>query len=100
MSEGFHEIGCIYSAQGFEFDYVGVIFGKDLRWDPESNTWVIDLQESRDQGFKNGLRRDDELALEKLKHIYRVLSTRGMKGTYFYFLDEATRRHFEQMGAS
>jgi DUF2075 family protein len=34
---------------------------------------------------------------EKLKHIYRVLSTRGMKGTYFYFLDEATRQRFERL---
>ena len=39
------------------------------------------------------------MAAERLKHIYRVLSTRGMKGTYFYFLDEATARHFERLGA-
>jgi len=27
---GERQIGCIYTAQGFEFDYVGVIFGRDL----------------------------------------------------------------------
>lgn len=26
---GIEQVGCIYTAQGFEFDYVGVIFGKD-----------------------------------------------------------------------
>lgn len=97
--EGFNQVGCIYSAQGFEFDYMGVIFGGDLRWDSKMSAWVADLTQSRDPGFKMGLRGDDQLALEKLKHVYRVLSTRGMKGTYFYFLDEETRRRFEQLGA-
>ncbi len=27
---GINQIGCIYTAQGFEFDYVGVIFGRTL----------------------------------------------------------------------
>ena len=28
--EGIKQVGCIYTAQGFEFDYVGVIIGNDL----------------------------------------------------------------------
>jgi hypothetical protein len=27
---GINQVGCVYTAQGFEFDYVGVIFGQDL----------------------------------------------------------------------
>lgn len=27
---GIEQVGCVYTAQGFEFDYVGVIFGPDL----------------------------------------------------------------------
>ena len=33
---GIEQVGCIYTAQGFEFDYAGIIFGLDLRfmiWD-------------------------------------------------------------------
>ena len=30
---GINQVGCVYTAQGFEFDYVGVIFGKDLVFD-------------------------------------------------------------------
>src|ERR1700736_2726885 len=26
-SEGLNQVGCVYTAQGFEFDYVGIIFG-------------------------------------------------------------------------
>jgi DUF2075 family protein len=36
---GINQVGCIYTAQGFEFDYVGVIFGKDLIYDFEQQTW-------------------------------------------------------------
>jgi DUF2075 family protein len=65
----FDEVGCIYSAQGFEFDYVGVIFGADLRWDTNANRWVVDLQKNTDPGFKNGIARDPQLALEKLQFL-------------------------------
>lgn len=94
---GFNEVGCIYSAQGFEFDYVGVIFGRDLMWDPARREWRANLSASKDRGAKQGLAKKPALAYEKLAHIYRVLSTRGMKGTYFHFLDEETRKHFEQL---
>ena len=29
---GFGQVGCIYTAQGFEYDWSGVIFGADLVW--------------------------------------------------------------------
>lgn len=91
---GFGEIGCIYSAQGFEFD-VGVIVGKDYKWDAKKRQWVPHLAHNVDKGFKMGITKDKALAAEKLAHVYRVLATRGMKGTYFYFLDEETRHYFE-----
>jgi DUF2075 family protein len=30
----------VYTAQGFEFDYVGIIFGLDLRYDWDTNQWI------------------------------------------------------------
>src|SRR5580704_6976180 len=36
---GVNQIGCVYTAQGFEFDYVGVIFGPDLVYVPEAGRW-------------------------------------------------------------
>lgn len=53
------------------------------------------LSHNVDKGFKMGITKDKLLAAEKLAHVYQVLATRGMKGTYFYFLDEETRRYFE-----
>jgi uncharacterized protein len=95
--QGVNEVGCIYSAQGFEFDYIGVIWGLDLRWNPLTGRWVSDIKVSKDTGWKKGLASQPDVATEQLLHIYRVLATRGMKGAHFYFLDAQTRRHFEQL---
>ena len=45
---GLNQVGCVYTAQGFEFDYVGVIWGRDLRWDPATNDWIGDPSQSHD----------------------------------------------------
>jgi DUF2075 family protein len=87
--EGIEQVGCVYTAQGFEFDYVGVIFGLDLRWDPVASEWVGDKTESHDAVVKRS--RDKFVSL--VKHTYRVLLTRGMKGCRVAFLDPATEAY-------
>ena len=34
------QVGCVYTAQGFEFDYVGVVVGPDLVYRPMDGGWV------------------------------------------------------------
>ena len=53
---GINQVGCVYTAQGFEFDYVGVIFGRDLRWDPASQDWIGDSGASHDTIVKRSRR--------------------------------------------
>jgi len=89
--EGLDQIGCIYSAQGFEFDYCGVIFGNDLVWDNVTRSWVGLKENSRDTVVK----RSDSFT-QLMLHTYRVLLSRGIKGNYVYFVNEATRKHFEE----
>ncbi|WP_435889223.1 DNA/RNA helicase domain-containing protein [Streptosporangium canum] len=43
---GFGQVGCIYTAQGFEYDYAGVIFGKDLTWTEQG--WRSDRRANED----------------------------------------------------
>lgn len=86
-SAGLDQVGCIYTAQGFEFDYVGVIWGRDLRFDPASGEWVADPAHSKDRSLRGA--REALPAL--IKNTYRVLLSRGMKGCFVYFEDEATR---------
>jgi len=88
---GVYQVGCVYTAQGFEFDYVGVIFGLDLRYDWEAGAWVGDPSHSHDSTVK----RSREQFTELVKNTYRVLLTRGIKGCFVYFADEGTRRFFQ-----
>lgn len=85
---GLEQVGCVYTAQGFEFDYVGVIFGPDLRYDWDTNAWVGD----RTKSFDTVVKRSGDQFVELVKNTYRVLFTRGIKGCYVHFTDEGTRR--------
>ncbi len=84
---GIDQVGCIYTAQGFEFDYAGVVWGPDLRYDLRESQWVGDPSQSADQVVK----RSRDQFIDLVKNTYRVLLTRGMKGCYVHFLDEGTR---------
>ena len=86
---GLSQVGCVYTAQGFEFDYVGVIFGRDLRWDPATNDWIGDPSQSHD----SIVRRSGDRFTDLVKRTYRVLLTRGLKGFYLFLEDAATERH-------
>lgn len=87
---GINQVGCIYTAQGFEFDYVGVIFGKDLKYDPNSGFWVGDKTQSHDTVVK----RSKEQFVNLVKNTYRVLLTRGLRGCYVFFMDNDTKNFF------
>lgn len=87
---GINQIGCIYTAQGFEFDYVGVIFGRDLVFDPASAAWIGDPSHSAD----TVVRRSRGDFPRNVKNTYRVLLSRGIKGCYVSFIDKATENFF------
>ena len=40
------QVGTVYTAQGFEFDYIGVIFGNDLVYDADKQHWKSISQNS------------------------------------------------------
>jgi hypothetical protein len=82
-----NQIGCIYSAQGFEFDRVGVIWGPDLVW--RKDKWISQPDNSFDSPVKS--KKVDTLRL--VRNAYRVLLTRGIKETQLLCLDDETREH-------
>ena len=99
-----HQVGCIHTAQGLEFDYVGVIIGKDMRY--ENGQIITDYNErarydSSIRGIKKMAKSDpekaNELAEEIIKNTYRTLMTRGLKGCYIYCVDEELREYFKEM---
>jgi uncharacterized protein len=87
---GMNQIGCIYTAQGFEFDYAGVIFGTDLLFDSNSAQWIGNHDVSAD----SIVRRSQADFLKNVKNTYRVLLSRGLKGCYVHFMDKGTENFF------
>jgi hypothetical protein len=83
---GINQIGCVYNIQGFELDYVGVIWGRDLRYSFDQQRWIGDRTESADSVVK----RSKERFVDLVKNTYRVLLSRGMRGCYVYFMDRET----------
>jgi DUF2075 family protein len=87
---GINQVGCVYTAQGFEFDYVGVIFGPDLVYRFQEGAWVGQKENSADTVVK----RSKDAFIDLVKNTYRVLLSRGMKGCYVYFMDRETEMFF------
>ena len=36
-------MGCIYTAQGFDFDYIGVIVGNDLKYNASADSLAVNF---------------------------------------------------------
>jgi len=88
-ARGVEQVGCIYTAQGFEFDYAGVIFGADLVY-RHGKGWIG----QRENSFDTVVKRSKDNFLELVKNTYRVLFSRAMKGCYVYFVDKETENFF------
>jgi DUF2075 family protein len=89
---GFDQIGCIYTAQGFEYDWNGVIFGPDLVW--RDDRWIADRAASKD----SVVARADQSDYDRLiRNTYKVLLTRGMVGTALYSTDPETREKLRDL---
>ena len=87
---GINQVGCIHTAQGFEFDYVGVIIGPDLVYD-ESNDCLKCIARENQEGQVT-----DKNADSLVRNIYRVLMSRGKKGCYIYCCDSKVKEYFER----
>ncbi|MFF7542679.1 DNA/RNA helicase domain-containing protein [Streptomyces canus] len=90
---GFGQVGCVYTAQGFEYDWSGVIIGPDLVW--RGDRWVTDRTASKDPVFKRSTPDTDVDRL--IRNTYKVLLTRGMVGTIVYSTDAETRKKLREL---
>jgi hypothetical protein len=88
---GFEQVGCVYTAQGFEYDWNGVIIGPDLVRRDER--WVLQRSASKDPDFRNSKRIADSEVEALTRNVYKVLLTRGMLGTLVHSVDAETQRH-------
>lgn len=89
------QIGCIHTSQGLEFDYVGVIIGNDLKYDPVSMQIYASYDDYKDSAGKKGLKNKPMELTSYIKNIYRVLLSRGMKGCYVFCQDKNLREYLQ-----
>lgn len=100
---GLGQIGCVYTAQGLEWDWCGVIMGDDMvrrgdRWvfrrgkelkTPEPGIKRVAEPGSFDPKVKAGSVDDDGFA-RLVRHAYHVLMTRASRATVLYSTDQET----------
>jgi len=95
--ESFEEVGCIHTCQGMEFDYVGVIIGKDLIYKDDkvcTDKWAISKD---DRTSKIRSCYDEKLADRLIRNTYKVLLTRGQKGCYIYCEDKELSQYMKNI---
>ncbi len=97
------QAGSIHTAQGLEFDYVGVIIGDDLRY--ENGRVITDYTKraSTDQSLRGikGLGKKDPEKAHKIadpiiRNTYRTLLTRGQKGCYVFCTDKNLEKYLKE----
>lgn len=94
---GIEQVGCIYTAQGFEFDYAGVIIGKDLKYDKIAGKVITDKSACKDPVLRRNVTEANMTFDDYVRNIYRVLMSRGMKGCYLYICDDNLRNYVKQL---
>lgn len=89
--KSFEEVGCIHTAQGLEFDYVGVFIGRDLLYDVSTQQVVTNKTAISTDDKSSGIRtlKDSKRAHQLILNTYKTLLTRGQKGCYVYCEDKA-----------
>ncbi|WP_204263537.1 DUF2075 domain-containing protein [Geodermatophilus normandii] len=86
---GFGQVGCVYTAQGFEYNWNGVLIGPDLVW--RNDRWVAVRSANRDPDFRNTQRVSDQEFDALVRNVYKVLLSRGMRGTLLFSTDVETQ---------
>jgi len=104
------EVGCPYTIRGFDYDWVAVLWLKDLVW--RNDRWTVQLDhvhesgvsgtlaDARHEALKGTIGPAHQELLKRVKQAYRILLTRAMKGLYVWAEDAETAAHLSDMLSS
>ena len=77
--QGINQVGCIFSIQGFEINYIGVILGPDIQYDSANDCLIGHV------GNNVAVQSSDSTEYTRhIRNAYRVLMSRGKKGCFVY----------------
>ena len=97
-SNNLDSVSSIYGCQGFESDFIGIIWGRDFV--RRGNNWKIGQTEiitDNIDGLKTCTRNNPKLAIKLLQNRYRIFLTRGMLGSVIYCEDNETRDYLRKI---
>ncbi|AHH97589.1 DNA/RNA helicase domain-containing protein [Kutzneria albida] len=86
---GHRQVGCIYTAQGLEYEYGAVVFGRDLV--RRGDRWVADPKANEDPAIPDAI--DPQQYLRLAANTYWVLATRATRGCRLYSVDPETQEY-------
>ena len=87
-------IGCIHTTQGFDLNYVGVIFGEEIDYNPVTNRIEVDLSKFYDKNVKNGT--DEDTVKDYIINTYTTIMARGIRGCYVYACNDNLQNYLKQ----
>ena len=87
-----YEIGCIHTVQGYDLNYVGVIFGPEIYYDRKAGRIDVDKKKYYDSLGKT-VGDDHEALRTYILNVYQTLLTRGIRGVLIYVCDPALREY-------
>lgn len=96
--ETINEVGSIYTVQGFDLNYVGIVLGPSVDYDFEAGKLVIDQSKYQDTGGYSGANRfstyqEAMMAKEQIiLNSINVLMKRGIYGLALYAVNDNLKR--------
>lgn len=91
----FYEVGSIHTVQGYDLNYTGLIFGREIDYDKNTNKIFIDAKMYFDKYGKNGIKDSDDLKAYII-NIYKTIMYRGIKGTFIYAYNKGLRDYLNE----
>lgn len=101
--ETIDEVGSIYTVQGFDLNYVGVVLGPSVDYDFDKDQIILDVRQYKDIGAltgANSLATEEERIAAKEQIILNsinILMKRGIHGLALYAVNENLRKKLLMM---
>ncbi|GAA0136166.1 hypothetical protein YSY43_30070 [Paenibacillus sp. YSY-4.3] len=100
--DSIREVGSIYTVQGFDLNYVGVVLGPSVSYDETKDELVIDTSAYKDTGAfvsRTDLspEKTQEVKEEIILNSINVLMKRGIYGLYIYATDLKLRQRLLEL---
>lgn len=94
-SKSVSEVGCIHTTQGYDLNYAGIIFGREIGYDKVRKEIVVRPDLYFDRNGKQSIKDPDQLK-KYILNIYQTILLRGIRGAFIYACDPDLRDYLAQ----